>query len=520
MRDLDEAALMRALDRLALRYRGPGGVAGVVREGRVVAARAWGFADLAARRPMTEATRLPICSISKQFTCGLLLDLVADPARLDGALARYLPQMTGPLPSVQQLCHNQSGLRDYWALTVLQGAFPEQSFSRADGLALLARNKTGHFAPGQSYSYSNGNFRLLAELIEAETGRDLAGLYAERIFGPAGMVTAGLFPDTRHPVDGVKGYEGNDHVGYLPADNGITWIGDAGLSASLADMLAWERHIDATRDDPTGLYNRLSAQPFFADGRPAAYGYGLKHDRIAGVATTGHGGALRGFRAHRIHAADERLSVVVMFNHEADAHGAAVWLMETALGHSAPPAPPMPADWAGLWLDEEQGLVLRTQAHAGALTLHYATTQSRLTLEEGQPRASGLSLVRGGSGLVMHRPAENLTVTPRPLQPLDWADPQDLAGAYACDELQAEMTIEVRGGVAHAGFTGMLGQGPMERLDPVARDIWILTTRRSMDSSPPGDWTLQIRRDDAGRVSGLRLGCWLARNLDYRRLSV
>ena len=146
----DEGGLTRALDLLAQRYRGPGGVAGVVRNGQVVARRAWGHADMSARLAMTAATRLPICSVSKQFTCAVLLDQVADPATLDPFVADYLPQFRGPLPTVRDLAGNRSGLRDYWALTVLQGAFPEQEFRRSDALPLLARMKTGHFAPGTS----------------------------------------------------------------------------------------------------------------------------------------------------------------------------------------------------------------------------------------------------------------------------------------------------------------------------------------------------------------------------------
>ncbi len=518
MGDLDETALTDALDRLPQRFRGPGGVAGVVKDGRVIARRAWGYADTRDRLAMEGTTRLPICSISKQFTCAVLLDQVPDIAGLDGRVAAYLPGLTSALPTVRQLADNQSGLRDYWALTVLQGARPEQTFRREDVLPLLARMKTGHFAPGTSYSYCNCNYRILSELIESATGRDLADLYATRLFGPAGMATAVLQPDTRHPVDGVVGYEGNDDVGYLPADNGIYWIGDAGIAASLDDMLAWEAFIDATRDDPQGLYNRLSAPPCFADGSPASYGFGLKHDVVAQRKTTGHGGALRGFRAHRVHVAGERLSVVVMFNHEADAHAAAYGLVEAALGHK-PDAGLVPsADWRGLWLDEVQGLVLRTEPEAGAVTLRYATTSARLILgADGAAHGEGVSLQRGPEGLTMQRPAEALTVTPKALVAAQTADATPLAGRYWSGELEASLSIFTRDGGTYAGFDGLLGAGPMERMHPLAPDLWVIPTRRSMDASPPGDWTVQVRRDAGGAVAGLTLGCWLARRIDYQR---
>ena len=140
-----------------------------------------------------------------------------------------------------------------------------------------------------------------------------------------------LTADTSRPEDGVVGYEGSDATGFFPAENAIYWIGDAGISSSLSDMLAYEAWIDATREDEDSLYRRISGQPHFVDGKPAAYGYGLGHEVIAGLDFTGHGGALRGFRAHRKTARAARLSVVVMFNHEADAHGAVESLVQAAI---------------------------------------------------------------------------------------------------------------------------------------------------------------------------------------------
>ncbi len=510
-------ALTRALDGLPDQLRGPGGVAGVVRNGRVIARRAWGFADLAARVPMTVETRLPICSISKQFTCAVLLDVIAEHGPLDGDVAQFLPQFQGDLPTIRQLADNQSGLRDYWALTVLQGAAPEQTFARSDALPLLARMKTGHFAPGTSYSYCNANFRILAEVIEQATGRGLGDLLAERVFGPAGMATAALLPDTRQTVDGVVGYEGNDAVGHVPAQNGIYWTGDAGISAALDDMLAWEVLIDQTRDDPTGLYNRLSVPPTFADGTPAFYGNGLGHMTVGGHAVTGHGGALRGFRCKRLHVAGERLSVVVMLNHQADAHGAAVALIEAALGLPPTPQTPCPPDWAAWALDDAQGLLVRLAPGDDGLTVSYGSEERLVQVAGDGAKGEGVKVQRSPGGLTMWRPEENLTVTARTLTLVDGADGGALAGRYWSDELEAEVEITSRDGATFAGFQGLLGQGPMERMHPVAADIWVISTRRSMDAPAPGDWTVQVRRDAAGGVAGLVLGCWLARGISYQR---
>lgn len=517
MATLDLPALTAALDALPKRYPGPGGVAGVVSDGKVVAARAWGHANLETAQPMTEATRLPICSISKQFTCQVLLAVAGDPARLDDRVAAYLPQFTGKVPTLRQLCDNQSGLRDYWALTVLHGAKAEQTFTRDDALPLIARMKTGHFAPGRAYSYCNCNYRILSELIEAEAGADLETLCRRHVWGPAGMKTAILTADTRHPEDGVAGYEGSDATGFMAADNGIFWIGDAGISASLADMLAYEAWIDATRADEGGLYRRISAPPVFRDGTPARYGYGLAHEEIAGHAFTGHGGALRGFRANRMHSHDARLSVVVMFNHEADAHAAAQDLARAALGEKPAAAAPIPEGWAGQWLADD-GLLVRIEPGRTEAVLRYGTGGETVTLApDGTLASSDVLLSRDGGGLSMRRRRDNTAPRLTPLPVVEAADAGDITGRWISDELGAAIEIEARGGGITARFDGMLGKGRPERMAPVGRDVWLVATRRSMDAPAPGDWTLTVQRDAGGSVTGLTLGSWLARGIGYRR---
>lgn len=512
--------LERALEALPRRYAGPGGIAGVVSNGEVIAARAWGYADLARHRPMHVSTRLPICSISKQFTCGVLLARLARFDDPEGGIARLLPRFKGPLPSAAELCNNQSGLRDYWALSVLLGASAGQTFGRDDAIRLFAGMESGHFAPGTRYSYSNGNYRLLAELIEAETGAPLEVHYRDLIWGPAGMETAVAAPDTRFPVDGVVGYEGDTARGFYPAVNGIYWTGDAGISASLTDMLAYESWIDEHRDDDDALYARMARPVTFRDGTPAAYGFGLARGKLGDFDTTGHSGALRGFRAHRLHVASRRLSVFVAFNHEADAHRAALDLARAAVGPPEPATLPADESWRGQWICPETGLICRIDAGETGAFLTFAGGVERLgPASDGSLQGPGVVITKSGSALRMLRKNENLVSHLEPLDYVETADAGDIAGRYECDELGAAMVIETADGGVYARFEGFLGAGPMELVSPAGPDTWTVATRRTLDAPAPGDWTLSIRRGAGGTVTGCVLGCWLARGLRYRKTS-
>ncbi len=507
-----------ALDLLPARFAGPGGVAVILQNGRELASRAWGYASLERHQPMTRATRLPICSISKQFTCGAMLAELGAPEVLDAYLPAFLPVLQSEAPLVRQMCHNQSGLRDYWAMTVVEGATAEQTFGQDEAVPMVAAIRQGHFAPGSQYSYCNCNFRLLPELIHKATGRALPDLYQQHIWGPAGMKTATLTADTRHPEDGVTGYEGSGATGYFPADNGIYWVGDAGISASLDDMLAYEAWIDATREDAAGIYRRLSAPVNFADGTPALYSFGLAHEVIGGVKVTGHGGALRGFRAQRLYAAEERISVVVMFNHEASAHDAAHFLMRTMLGQPDPARLTPEPGWAGQWLCPQTGLLARLVPGEDSVKLHFATgAETLFQAGPGRLASDETRLERRGEALHMQRARDNLDTLLVPLPLCEAADPGDLAGDWLCDETGSRLRLEARDGAVFALFSGRLGEGRMEPVFAAGPDVWLIRTRRSMDAPAPGDWTLQLTRDDEGRVTGLVLGCWLARGLRYTR---
>ena len=518
--DADQQGLDRALAHLPRDFPGPGGAAAVLREGELLVRHAWGFADAERRIPFTPGSLFRFCSITKQFTCATALSLFPDLASLDGAIRARLPKLEA-VPSALHLAHNQSGLRDYWAIAMLFGASATARFGDADADRVIGAAASLQFAPGTSHSYSNGNFRLLSDALQDVTGRSFAELLRRHVLEPAGMETAFLAADTTAMPDGTVGYEGTPTTGYQPAENHVIWTGDAGLGASLDDMIAWERHIDRNRLDTSGLYQRLSAPVLFTDGNSAEYGFGLGRGTEWGRPATDHGGALRGWRSHRIHFTAERVSVVVMLNHLSDARAAALQLAAALLGEAtkAPDPALLAPVWLGTYVEQATGLSARIElSRPGELCLRYGHSSELLHLRsDGTAGKPGRQLKASSDGtLRLDRPGENRIVVLEPR--MGAADGNGLAGRYRCREYHdAALDIVDAGGVLHGAFSGPLGQGRMEQLEPIGVDLWLLPCWRALDHTPPGDWTIAVRRDDAGRMRGLNVGCWLARNLHYER---
>lgn len=112
--------------------RGTGGVAAVVKDGKVLGTKAWGYADLNLQVRITTQTIFPICSISKQMVCLAMQSLLQKPSakmaerskspeeQMEAAFHRLVPHLKdaegGADLKVKDLANMQSGIRDYWAM--------------------------------------------------------------------------------------------------------------------------------------------------------------------------------------------------------------------------------------------------------------------------------------------------------------------------------------------------------------------------------------------------------------------
>jgi CubicO group peptidase (beta-lactamase class C family) len=89
---------------------------GVMKDGRLVLARGYGFADLENEVPATAETVYRLGSITKQFTAMAILQL-AEQGKLsvDDELTKFLPDypLAGHKVTVHQLLNHTSGIRSY-----------------------------------------------------------------------------------------------------------------------------------------------------------------------------------------------------------------------------------------------------------------------------------------------------------------------------------------------------------------------------------------------------------------------
>ncbi|MCJ1960456.1 serine hydrolase domain-containing protein [Novosphingobium mangrovi (ex Hu et al. 2023)] len=409
----------------------PGCVFGAFENGRMVRLVAQGEADLSAHRPLDADTLFYGASLSKQFTALAAATLVEQgKLSLDDDVRQYLPELPAyarPV-SVGMLMHHTSGIRDFLALLRLAGMEDVGEASRAQALDLLFRQQDTAFMPGSAYSYSNGGYLLLAEIVARVSGQSFADYAREAIFRPAGMPNA-YFLDNANPVAGTfaHGYlpEG-DH--FVARDTFPRFSGSGGLMLSLADLAAWEREVAQGGSVWTPAVaeilltpGRLADGSVLDDGKGLAYGGGLHIGRKGGERIVTHGGSAQAFKHAYLRLPDRGQSFALLCNRGDWKASATLEKALDAAGVRRPGMPEMPASGtyhskelnadytlaregeglavtiASPLVESPRGLHFAPQDdgafHAGPMRLVPTRDPARLTLSRG--RSGELVLLRG-----------------------------------------------------------------------------------------------------------------------------
>lgn len=435
--------------------------------------------------------------------------------------------------TLERLVGMQSGLRDYWILSVLWGATPQDRFSiYQDAPKALQRLGKYHFAPGTQMSYSNSNYVAVGLALEKVTGQTLNDLLEERIFKRKGMKTAALRPDTSRILPPLVGYEGSEETGFIAYTNRIEWAADAGVHASLEDMIAYEKFIHDSATDEKSAYYRNAADPTYIDGTPANYGYGLVHNVVAGNKVVSHSGGLAGFRLRRAFMPQHKLSVIVLLNSETDTKDvaehvfkrlvAAPSIQQLQISEDKPGDAKIEVKGFGNYFDEEAKLaVVVKQGKPGEVSVNCTGHDEKIRVRnEAEPAHGEMQVRHEQDRLSITRPLDNRSFTARPLATIDVStDATMFLGKYYSEEIDSTFNVTGSGAMLYGTFDGYLGQGPVHLMQRLGENVWWLACFRSLDAPVPGYWTVTFEGGkDGAAITGVTVSNWGARNIPYSKV--
>lgn len=191
----------------------------------------------------TSSTPFRVASISKPFVATLVLQLVDEGlVDLDAPLSTYLPDTpVGGDVAIRNLMRHRSGLPNY----------PDAGTFYADEFSDLTRDFTPEELLGyigatpaspadQQFEYTNTNYVLLGQLIEAVTGGTLDDALSQRITGPLGLTITHFAGADEPPIAGLAGAwypDVFDGASAAPYDSIATGAWAAGALVSTADEL-------------------------------------------------------------------------------------------------------------------------------------------------------------------------------------------------------------------------------------------------------------------------------------------
>jgi CubicO group peptidase (beta-lactamase class C family) len=242
-RPTDEQVAARVNEYMArLESFGYNGGVLVVRDGKVVLKKSYGFANRAANIRADTATVYNLGSITKQFTAAAILRLEEQgKLRTTDSIARFFPSAPADKRNItlHQLLTHTAGFNSDYSPGDYEATTREEYVRRMFAAPLRS-------APGTSYFYANAGYSMLAAIVELVTGRDYETALHELVLRPAGMMETGYKAPAWNPARIAHGYQNFQDWGTIvdriaPA-GAPYWAlrGNGGLHTKLSDIQRWD----------------------------------------------------------------------------------------------------------------------------------------------------------------------------------------------------------------------------------------------------------------------------------------
>jgi CubicO group peptidase (beta-lactamase class C family) len=303
----DVQAFAAEVDSMRQALRIPGLSVAVVRDGRVVLARGYGWADVEARRPATEHTPYNIASVTKTISGVVAMRLVE----------RGVLDLDRPMASFAnwaEFCAEAraDGPRIFFA-----------DYSCAPELTLRhVMSMEGNGAPGERFFYNPIVYSWASRPMMQVTGRAFSDLVADEVFAPARMtesarqhralplradLAAALAPP--YHVDSAGAFVRSPPPG--PQGDGAA----GGVISTVADLARFDLALDEGR-----LISDASKAEMWRPGRSPSgavlpYGIGWYTEQVDGRRVVWHTGLWeQAYSALYVKLPDEHLTLILLAN--------------------------------------------------------------------------------------------------------------------------------------------------------------------------------------------------------------
>jgi CubicO group peptidase (beta-lactamase class C family) len=304
--------------------------AAVVEDGRVIWARAYGWANREAGVRADTSHLYRVGSISKSFTAVALMQLVErGVVRLDEPVTRALPAIGGLADrpaaagdiTYRHLASHTAGLvRE----PRLPGAAAGPIADWED--KILASIPTTAYAttPGERYAYSNIGFGILGLTLSRAAATPFMDLVTDVIFRPLGMESSTFILDAALRARLATGYAQRRDGAVDTTQPALEHAGrgykvpNGGIYSTVGDLARFIAGL--TGDAAPGILTDESRQEMFRLQTPGdpeggyGIGFAIRIDSL-GRRFVGHGGSVAGYTAYLLFEPESGLGIVLLRNY-------------------------------------------------------------------------------------------------------------------------------------------------------------------------------------------------------------
>jgi CubicO group peptidase (beta-lactamase class C family) len=297
----------------------PGAAVAIVKNGKVLYKKGYGYANLENDVPITPSTVFHIASLSKQFTALSVLLLVKDgKLSLNDNINKYLPEMpvfNKPI-TILNLLHHTSGLREWIYLMGLQGYKLADMFTQEQIINVLSHQKDLNFDPGAEFMYVNSGYNLLSEIVARTSGMPFAEFVSKRIFIPLNMSHSSVSDDyesiikkeaSSYTSDGKNGYK-------KKLLNSVNIVGSTGVLTTVEDLSKWTENFESPKVGDAALFKQMEQRGILNNGDTISYAMGQFIGNYKKLLTIEHSGSDAGFRTYLLRFPEKKLSIIVLGN--------------------------------------------------------------------------------------------------------------------------------------------------------------------------------------------------------------
>lgn len=314
-----------AIVREAMRtHQIPGIALGVVRDGHLIKATGYGYANVELRVPVSTSSIFQSGSVAKQFTAVAIMMLVKEgKISLDDPLSKYYPQARAAAAgviTVRQMLTHTSGLPDIYEETD-ETAYDKgildfrRDYTEDELLAKYLALKLD-FAPGERWNYSNTGYEILGFLIHRVTGQFYGDFLKERIFKPLSMGSTRIISEEDIVPNRVSGYRiiGGQLKNQEWIAPSLNTTADGGLYTNLVDLAKWDAALYTDKLLPRELLSQVWTPVRLNSGQTYPYGFGWEISEANGHPLYYHTGSNQGFWISISRYVEDRLTVIVLTN--------------------------------------------------------------------------------------------------------------------------------------------------------------------------------------------------------------